>query len=281
MNSTLSMCERIGLQEEIIKDIIVFDATFDFDFVKEELEQLLTFETAREARRKLKEKLGEDRYGIKILTCMIHCLEDTYTKYKQLGIEEHVFADTMNCFPRFIDEHKVSYGCYGFDRDWWTTRQIAMKLFRIGELEYELTCVDGEKVVSIHIPSNAKLSIKNCKKSYEVSRKFVSTYYSEYADSRYICDSWLLSPALKELLPATSNIFRFQDAFEILDWNKEEKDFIEWVYKKKFDDNTILIDVYNTLDEDTSLQRNMKIHLLNGGFIGAALGELQENPWNE
>ncbi len=53
------------------------------------------------------------------------------------------------------------------------------------------------------------------------------------------------------------------------------------MYKKKVDDNTNLIDDYNTLSEDTSLQRNMKKYLLNGGFIGAAFGQLRENPWNE
>ncbi|WP_455717375.1 hypothetical protein, partial [Anaerosporobacter sp.] len=85
MNSILNMCERIGLHDEIIKDIIQFEETFGFDFIKEELKQLVTFDTANEARRKLKEKLGEDHSGVKILTCMIHCLEDTYKKYKQLG----------------------------------------------------------------------------------------------------------------------------------------------------------------------------------------------------
>lgn len=123
MNSILNMCERIGLQEEIIKDVIEFNAIFEYDNMKEELEKLLTFETSTDARIKLKEKLGEDQKGVKILTCMIRCLEDTYKKYKQLGIAEQIFVDTMNCFPRFIEEHKDSYGFYGFDRDWWTTRQ--------------------------------------------------------------------------------------------------------------------------------------------------------------
>lgn len=183
-----------------------------------------------------------------------------------------MFIDTMNCFPRFIEEHKVSYGTYGFDRDWWTVRQIGMKLFRIGELEYELAYEANEKVISVHIPSNARLSIINCRESYAESQEFIRTYYPEYKDSRYICHSWLLSPALKELLPSTSNIIGFQEAFNVSEWNKEEDEFIVWVYKKKYDD-------YKELPVESSLQRNMKEYLMMGGVVGAAYGQSQENPW--
>lgn len=272
MKIILDMCEKIGLQQEIIDKVIAFDSTFEYDNVKDEMERLLTFETSQKALIRLKEKLGEDQGGIKILTCMVRCLESTYEQYSKLGISEQVFVNTMNCFPRFIEEHKASYGTYGFDRDWWTTRQIGMKLFRIGELEYELTTESDEKVISVHIPSNARLTIINCRRSYVDSQKFIRTYYPEYKESRFICHSWLLSPALKELLPSTSNIIVFQEAFEVSDWYKEEDDFMEWVYKKKFDD-------YKELPEDSSLQRNMKKHLLAGGLVGAAFGQLRENPW--
>lgn len=272
MKTVLNMCKKIGLQEEIIDKVIAFDNTFDYENVKDELEQLLTFETSQEALIRLKEKLGEDQCGIKILTCMVRCLESTYNQYSKLGIPEHMFIATMNCFPRFIEEHKVSYGTYGFDRDWWTTRQIGMKLFRIGELEYELFSESEEKLISVHIPSNARLTIINCRESYVDSQKFIRTFYPEFIESSYICNSWLLSPALKELLPSTSNIIAFQEAFEVTEWNREEDDYMEWVYKKKFDD-------YKELPEDSSLQRNIKKHLLRGGFIGAALGQLKENPW--
>lgn len=272
MNAIVGMCERIGLQQEIIDKVIEFDNSFDFGNVKDEIEQLLTFETSHEALINLKEKLGEDERGIKILTCMVRCLEYTYDQYNKLGISEQVFVDTMNCFPRFIEEHKTSYGTYGFDRDWWTTRQIGVKLFRIGELEYELTNESDEKVISVHIPSNAKLSIINCRESYVESQKFIEVYYPEYKDSKYICNSWLLSPALKELLPSTSNIIAFQEAFEVSEWSKEKDDFYEWVYKKKYND-------YKELPEATSLQRNMKEYLMNGGAVGVAYGQLQAKPW--
>ena len=272
MNSILHMCELISLQQEIIDKVVAFDNTFDNDHVNDEIKQLLTFETSHEALKSLKDKLGEDPSGIMILTCMVRCLESTYDLYIKLGIPEQTFIDTMNCFPRFIEEHKASYGTYGFDRDWWTVRQIGMKLFRIGELEYELTYEANEKVISVHIPSNARLSIINCRESYEESQKFIRTHYPEYKDSKYICDSWLLSPALKELLPSTSNIIGFQEAFEVSEWNKEEEEFIEWVYKKRYDN-------YKELPVRSSLQRNMKEYLLMGGVVGAAYGQLQENPW--
>lgn len=46
--------------------------------------------------------LGDDPDGLKILTCMLHCAEMSYDMYKNKGISDKIFADTMKCFTRFI-----------------------------------------------------------------------------------------------------------------------------------------------------------------------------------
>ena len=87
------------------------------------------------------------------------------------------------------------------------------------------------------------------------------------AGSKFACDSWLLSPALKELLPEESRILQFQNRFEVKSWNKEEDAYLEWVFKRK--DLPL-----EKLPEETSLQRKMKAYVLQGGKIGEAYGEI-------
>lgn len=76
------------------------------------------------ARARLKEKYAPDEDGMKILACMMRAMQDSYALYIEEKIPEKIFADTMKCFTRFLKEHVVSFGCCGFDRDFWTGRQL-------------------------------------------------------------------------------------------------------------------------------------------------------------
>ena len=187
------------------------------------------------------------------------------------GIPADIFIATMGAFSRFVREHYVSYGYYGFDRYFWTTRQADAKLFRIGELEYELVDERPESA-DIHIPSDASLLPEKLNDSIDKAKTFFSEYFPEKKVSKFLLDSWLLSPALKKLLPESSHILRFAAAFDITDSSPEPNGFLEWVYKipgSQLDNVNLL-----SLPEDTSLQRNMKEYLLQGGKIGDACGFL-------
>ena len=81
-----------------------------------------------------------------------------------------------------------------------------------------------------------------------------------------ICNSWLLSPELGSMLAENSNIKKFQNRFEIVRENKEDREYIEWLFQRL--ENT----PYEELPENTSLQKKVKQLLLNGGNIGTALG---------
>lgn len=64
-----------------------------------------------------------------MLTCMLEASRKTYEDYKNLGIDGKIFTETFKMFPRFVREHKESFGEYGFDRDFWICRIIAMEEF--------------------------------------------------------------------------------------------------------------------------------------------------------
>lgn len=73
---------------------------------------------------------------------------------------------------------------------------------------------------------------------------------------------------MRRMLNKNSNIISFQNRFEIFYKGEIGTDFIEWLFNTKSTD-------YSTLPENTSLQKNMKRHLLSGGIIRNAYGRLK------
>ena len=204
--------------------------------------------------------------GFGILAVMLRAALRTREMYAARGIPDGIFLGTMRCFPRFLREHLESYGRYGFDRAFWTGRQLSLTLFRLGELEYEL--LPGEKgVLSLHIPSDADLSEEKTDASLRMQESFFAEYFPAYAGADIYCDSWLLSPALKGLLPEGSRVLAFAARFRLLSADAEAQGYRQWVFK-----NPSLSP--EEFPERTSLQRNMKKFVLAGGKVGSGRGIL-------
>ena len=221
---------------------------------------------AERAERELEERLRGEKWGV--LTCLLLAAARVHEEYVRLGISEEVFADTMHCFPRFVKEHHALTGEWGFDRGWWVWRATTLRLFRIGALEYEL--LSGEKrALSLHIPSDASLDPEACRFSHEAARAFFAAHFPACARAPVMCSSWLLHPALKELLGGESNIVRFQSLFDIVRVDEEDTSYRAFVFRRTDGDIA-------DYPEKTSLQWRLKEHLLQGGRMGAALGIWKE-----
>ena len=215
-----------------------------------------------DAAEELHRALGADEGGWKMLSVQLAGALLAREHYRKRGISDEIFLDTMGCFNRFVREHKESYGEYGFDRWWWTGRQLSMELFRIGALEYELAGGD----IAVHIPSDADLSAAALDRSFADARVFFKEKLSESGD--FVCTSWLLSPELKKLLPEDSKILGFQRRFA-LEGFEESEEYKVWLFK-----NPALPP--ENFPENTTLQRNAKAHILSGGKIGAGTGRIKE-----
>lgn len=222
-------------------------------------------ETAPQAYRDLAERFGEDDMGM--LACQLLAAAESYSRWEKMGIPKEIFLATMGCFPRFLEEARVRRGRYCFDRGWWTWRQVSGTLYRVGTLEYELLYPQG--AVSVHIPSDADLAPESVDESLTLARQFLARFFPEFAGGPMVCESWLLSPTLGELLPEGSRILAFQRRFAIEKVEENAMDCLEWLFSALED--TPLTE----LKEDTSLQRNVKKLLLAGGHIGTAEGVLK------
>ena len=87
----------------------------------------------------------------------------------------------------------------------------------------------------------------------------------EYKNANIICESWLLVPELKKLLPEDSNIVKFQNQFIISKVDYDSPAFMDWIYSSR--------DIeYLNLPENTTLQKNLKKYLLSGKKFGWGYG---------
>ena len=125
------------------------------------------------------------------------------------------------------------------------------------------------KSIAIHIPSDADLRRESVLRSVEDFYAFRYTYFPEWEKADLVCDSWMLTPVLKDLLAEGSNILDFQNLFEIDSVDYDAMWFMDWIFPgyESIDEN---------LPERTSLQRKIKKYLLEGKKVGCARGHLRQ-----
>ena len=263
----------IELPKEITERLDVIEKELDLDALEPFLQKMMIPSTAEEGYLTLKAHLNEDSDQLRMLFCQLECACRQHEAYEQKEISDKIFTATMKCFTRFIRECERRHGHMYFDRGWWTYRQISMSLFRIGDLEYEMnTCSiggpDKEPVICIHIPSDAVFSEVSVDMSLQLADIFFAKKYPDHASVPYICESWLLSPVLKDLLDEDSRILSFMERFRIYRTEERNMDFLEWLFRVPEDFPA------KDLPEETSLQKKAKKRLLEGTPLGAAYGLL-------
>jgi len=263
------LCDKINLQPEIKSRVLDFSNNFDFSIVDKQLKNFQNYEKMFKSLNELQILLGKDLDNIKILSCMLKASVDIYDIYLKKNISDEIYFDTMKCYTRFIDETFKVTGKMYFDRYWWTVHQAGGHLFRIGELEYSLENINRNFSIGIHIPSDANLSPDSVYFSIKKAKIFFRKHYPELSNYSFVCHSWLMDTQLQKMLDEKSNIVNFQKRFEIFNEGEVSIDFIGWIYYTESSD-------YLSLPENTSLQKNVKNHILSGGVIRNSYGKLKE-----
>lgn len=149
----------------------------------------------------------------------------------------------------------------------WAVYFIRTRIIEIGSLQFEY---DSNSVVKIHIPKNTNLNIFNVKESIKKATFEIEQIYS-INNFKYICSSWLLSKQINEIIDKSSNIAKFYDLFDITEGEECTSDILNFVYGIEQCEN------YSLLPVNTTLQRRIKMQLLNGKEFYLGLGILKSN----
>ena len=151
----------------------------------------------------------------------------------------------------------------------WAIYFIRVRIIEVGRLQYQYSVTDDNKqVIKIHIPRGNRLDISSVKKSIDDSKQEIEKIF-KVSNCEYICNSWLLSNQIHELVDKNTNIYKFQELFNVEDGESCIDDILNFVFEtEKCDD-------YSLLPEKTTLQKIVKEELLKETDFYLGLGVLK------
>jgi hypothetical protein len=201
--------------------------------------------------------------------------------YRQKGISDRIWFDSMCDLKWKLWECKAVKGVWGSFVANWFWRFFDLTRFALGRLQFETCSVKedcivngkeikkGMKALSIHIPRTLTPLTKESR--LDAYRRAIEFYADEFGDQPIIftCHSWLLSEEMPKLLRDGSNIKSFIEDFVIVRYEKGKTG--------EYPDAWRLFDMEYTgnIDDfpgDSSLRRNYKEYLKNGGVMGCGMG---------
>jgi hypothetical protein len=139
---------------------------------------------------------------------------------------------------------------------------IKQDVIRLPKDEWKLILKPGDLVQNVHIPQGEKLDYEMCLKSMEEAKRFFAEHFPDIKFFAQITSTWLLDVNLEHILPLESNIIKFMKLFEKVPVHSEVPMIFERVFGFGFD-----IKDLESAPENTSLQRNLKKYVLNGGQV--------------
>lgn len=262
---TITFVQNIGFTE------VASDFVMAFKMQEEEyLDWKRLFDT--DIRSFLTRGKETESFGQTALYLYVRFAIDAYEWYQKEKISDEVYFLTMRDIAIWADVYEKKNGRPGLGELGWLSLSIKGKLFRLGRLQFELVELENEiniaqrcypkgmKVLNVHIPEDGKLSTDACENSFRQAEEF----FRKRAEAgggedglgmdggfTYICESWLLSPVLKQLLDEESNIITFQNRFELYDVVYPFRQAEERVFGEILED----IEAY---PENTKLQKKLK-----------------------
>lgn len=202
-------------------------------------------------------------------------LESLKRFYYENNIPDKVLLDTLFDINRNMDEIMARNG--GFEiESWifsWLIKHFTARLFHLGRLQFEAVRFDedntllknGDYVLNVHIPAGGKLAHDEIILSYKLAAEFFAELMPDIVFKGFMCESWMLSPQLKDILPSSSNLVQFLSDYKLFGTDSGDESFYTYIFVKKPED-------LRALSEKTALQRAVKAHLLSGGKIEAGRG---------
>ena len=194
-------------------------------------------------------------------------------RWLQQGLTETVCYDTFRDITLWYRECVRQTGLAGVVEWDWLILPLKGRLYRLGRLQYQpgtlretvcaggRTFVGGAAVLNVHIPADGKLERDAVADSLQQARDF----FHEGGYRLFHCHSWLLSPALRDILGSTSNILSFQEFFQVYDEDFSYRQAEERVFGR-------IGEHPEEYPERTSLQKALKQYLLAGKKVGLGKG---------
>lgn len=138
---------------------------------------------------------------------------------------------------------------------------------RLPASEWHIVLRRDDPVLEIHIAEGSRMAHEECKESLHRALVFYREFFPQQSFRSFVCTSWLLDSQLQTILPASSNIVKFQKLFHLFPVLSDEGE----TYQRVFGTRTI---VPETANRDTALRRAILDYASAGHRLYAAGGLL-------
>jgi hypothetical protein len=149
-----------------------------------------------------------------------------------------------------------TYGEFGLHTQGWLVGVWSGAYFWPGRLAFNLMRVEGSPhehwVIDTHIPEAGPLTPAAVDESFTRAEALFARHFADHPAAELHCHSWLLDPYLAEVLPADSNLVRFQQRWELYgEPQPGDDDAVFFVFRRR----DLRAADLRLLPRETSLQR--------------------------
>jgi hypothetical protein len=186
----------------------------------------------------------------------------TRAYYEEKDIDLEIYRNSMYDLYYKNEECREVYGICGTFVGKWFFRFYDLTRFALGRLQFELTELKtdyekngvklpaGAKVINVHIPrTGTPLDRASCDAAFAQAASFFQKELGE-SPTVFVCHSWLLFSAHRNMLKPNSSIISFMDRFYLLE-SGEYEDYNElWrIFDRRYNGDP------DTLGRNSSLHR--------------------------
>ena len=232
----------------------------------------------------LAEKTGEWGYSLYMIA-LILLTEVAKGHYEKAGIPLTLWKENFVDLKYKLIECKLVKGVWGtFVPDWYFGF-FDVSRFAFGKLQFELVdfgrsysddevvLTEKNPVINVHIPrTGTRLTPKDVDEALEKAAEFFKKKY-DLDEAVFVCHSWLLYPANKDMLSPSSNLYSFINRFHIIEVEEYQNYKEVWrLFDCEYDGDA------SKLPADTSFRRAYVDRIQRGEKMGCGYGFFVYKP---
>ena len=179
------------------------------------------------------------------------------------------FRDEDGAWETSLEEDELSYVGYPYIR----RGAVSKGRVKLPKNEWKKIIESGDPVVSLHIPAGGGFTDEAIDKCFVDSKAFLEKHFPDFDYKAFVCSSWLMDDMLIDMLGEEKNISKFCGRFLKIGQRSAGRAVFSFVFLQPDVNN---VD-YNALPENSSLERLLKQHYIDGKAIYECYGYIPKD----
>ncbi|MFV0427073.1 MAG: acyltransferase domain-containing protein [Beutenbergiaceae bacterium] len=217
------------------------------------------------------EGLPQGREDLALLA-LLASVPEVRAEHARRRIPDTLSWDSLADLGQQVHVHRLTHASFGLDTYGWMRTAWSAGLLWLGRLQFVPKPTTAGWVLDVHIPRTGSLAPPSVDEAFALAVATFARHFPDYPPVAFACTSWLLDPALSELVPG-SNLASFQQRWTLAGTGYQaDESVLYFVFNRRVGaDEPITLD---GLPRNTRLERAVLDHLSAGehwrAFSGTA-----------